>query len=127
MPKKKAEKKEDTTRYNVFCERCDSVWQPTLKSPLWWQAKRLADTGRLDALCVSPQQCGCVQSRPQNKPEAPFRVFGFNAFCEDFDFACGTFTEAVKKFLDLNQIGCLNTVFIDGVSDRVVHRLKYGY
>jgi hypothetical protein len=126
MANKQSEKKEDTNRYNVFCQRCDSVWQPELKSPLWWQAKRLADTGRLDALCVSPEKCGCVQRSSQRNPKAPFRVFGYNCFCEDFDIPCNSFIEAVKKFRDLAEIGRLNTVFIDGISQRVQDRLEYG-
>jgi hypothetical protein len=121
---KKANQKEDTTRYNVFCQQCGSVWQPALKSPLWWQAKQLADTGRLDALCVSPQKCGCVEGRPQRNPKAPFRVFGYDGFCEDFDILCTTFVQAAKRFLNSSRGG--DIVHISGVSKRVQDRLEYG-
>lgn len=125
MAKKQIEKKEDTTRYNVFCQRCGSVWQPELKSPLWWQAKRLADTGRLDALCVSPQKCGCVQSRQQDNPKAPFRVLGYNGFCEDFDIPFQTFTDAVRNYIELNRTNAF-VLCIKGVSGRIQDRLEYG-
>ncbi len=115
---------EDKTKYNVFCRECDQVWTPAHGSPLWWVAKQRADKGYLDAACVSGTECGC--KKKQSQPNAPFRVFGYNGFCEDFDIPCNTFTKAVKKFRELAEIGRLNTVFIDGVSERVLHRLEYG-
>lgn len=108
--------------YNVVCMECGQVWTPLPKSPLWWRAKKAADSGRLDAIQVSGEECGCVE--PRNCQDAPFRVFGYNDLCEDFDIPCGTFAEAVKTFRELNSEGYM--VFISGVSDAVSSRLEFG-
>jgi hypothetical protein len=121
MAKKQIEKKEDKTRYIVFCHKCGSTWIPTHGNPLWWMAKHHADKGYLDAACVSGEKCGCVQRL--SKPDAPFRVFGYNRFFEVFDIPCTTFVEAVKNFLRISSGG--NVVYISGVSSRVQHRLEY--
>jgi hypothetical protein len=106
-------------RYNVHCVACGAVWQPQSNSPLWWQAKRRAEKGFLDALHVDAEKCGCVT--PRARSEAPFRVFGFDDMCRDFDVPFATFTAAVKGFIDANRYGC--TVFIGGVSKKVERKL----
>src|SRR3984957_17649397 len=102
-------------RYNVHCVACDAVCQPPPKSPLWWQAKQRVEHAFLDAWHVCGEKCGCVKQRV--RPEAPFRVFGYDDMCRDFDIPFATFTAAVKEFMDANRYGCI--VFIEGVSENV--------
>jgi hypothetical protein len=113
---------EPEVRYNVHCVDCGQVFQPLAKSPLWWQAKQRAEKGYLDALHISGEKCGCEKTRV--KPNALFRVFGYNDMCEDFDIPCRTFVEAVRKFISINKEG-MNTVFIDGVSNTVQQKLMF--
>lgn len=114
----------DTTPYTVVCIACGSVWNPPPQSPAWWLAKQRAEKNpnRLDASHVSSYMCGC-EKKPY-KPEAPFRISGYNDMCENFDIPCSTFVEAVKKFLDASRHGSI--VFITGVSDRLDWKLMYG-
>ena len=107
--------------YNVVCSECGQIFQPRTRSPLWWKAKQATDSGRLDAISISGEECGCI--RKQYLPNAPFRVFGYNDMCEDFDVPCATFVEAVNLYRRLNKEGCV--VFINGVSDIVEDKLKY--
>lgn len=108
------------TRYNVFCTHCEQVFQPEVRSPLWWQAKQRADAGFLDALCISEDKCGCVVKK--SHPDAPYRVFGYNDLCEDFDIPFHTLVPALQEFRELNRMGMI-TVFIRGVSPKVLDRL----
>jgi len=106
--------------FNVECIACGSVFNPPAQSPLWWRAKKRGEEGFLDALHVTGEECGC---EPQSvKPEASFRVFGYDALCEDFDMPFKTFVGAAREFLRLNRDGGY-VVFIDGVSDSVRQRL----
>lgn len=114
---------EDTTRYNVFCIRCNRCWTPELKSPLWWQAKQQATKGFLDALCVTGEKCGCIKK--QHLPDAPFRIFGGD-IDYSFDIPFTTFIDAVRKFLDLTRTGGYDA-YIKGVSSRVQEKLQYPY
>ena len=107
--------------YNVVCSDCSQIFQPRPRSPLWWKAKQAADSGRLDAICISGEECGCVKK--EYLPDAPFRVFGYTDMCEDFNVPCTTFVEAVKLYRRLDKEGCI--VFITGVSDVVEDKLKY--
>ena len=102
------------TDYNVVCMACGQVFSPTPKSPLWWQAKVRAEQ-YLDALPVTGEECGCIPR--QHCPEAPFRVFGYDAMCVDFDFPCETFARAVRIFRQRKNEG--DVVFITGVSEVV--------
>jgi len=111
-------------QYVVECKDCRQVWQPALRSPLWWLAKQRADKGKLDAPMVSGEKCGCI--RPQHEPNAQFRVFGYNDLCEDFDIPCHTFTAAVRKYRDFERHGGF-IVFISGVSDEVRQRIDFGF
>lgn len=108
-------------KYNVECVECGKVFTPGEKSSLWWMAKKHADQGYLDAVHVSGTQCGCVESL--NFPEAPFRVFGFDDECREFNFPLSTFSDAVRQYLVLRR--GLNVVFIKGVSQKVERRLDW--
>lgn len=110
------------TAYVAHCTRCGAIFTPPPGSSLWWQAKQRAEKGYLDALPVSGEQCGCV--RKPLRPEALFRVFGFDYVCTDFDIPCDTFVQAVKIFMELNKSG-VNTLYISGVSRVVEEKLTY--
>jgi hypothetical protein len=115
----------DVTQYNVYCRACGAIFQPELRSPNWWRAKKRADQGYLDAVEISAEQHGCWEAkRPRRDPDAPFRVLGFNCLCEDFDIPFGTFVSAIKEFKDRRNFG-LDTVFITGVSDVVKDRIGW--
>ena len=105
--------------YNVFCRSCDLVWQPGFKTPLWWRAKQYADSGKLDAISVSGEECGCIEKRIES--DAPFRVFGYDGMCCDFDIPLPTFVSAVKRYIAHAKAG--DILFITGVSPRVQERL----
>ena len=106
----------DERRFNILCRACGSIWQPGARTRLWWQAKKRADDGKLDALAVSGEECGCVKA--VREPEAPLRVFGYDDMCEDFDIPYYSFTDAVRKFRKLHANGGY-VVFISGVSPKV--------
>lgn len=106
-------------RFNVVCIGCHSVWTPSARSRLWWKAKKRADQGYLDALPVTGEECGCVKEK--REPDAPYRVFGFDDMCVEFDMPFTAFTDAVKEYLDASRGLC--TVFIQGVSPKVEAQL----
>ena len=108
-------------RYNVYCMDCGQVFQPLIKSALWWKAKKRSDEGYIDALSVRGKDCGCIEEK--REPNAPFRVFGYTEECRDFDYPFQKFTEAVTTFRELNNDAFL-TVFITGISPSVEHVLK---
>ena len=64
---------------------------------------------------VSAEECGCVE--PVVEKDAPFRVFGYDSLCADYDMPFRTFTEAVQAFRKCLGFG--DVVFITGVSARV--------
>ena len=108
-------------RYNVECMNCGAVFTPPIQSPLWWRAKARGDDGYLDALHVSGVECGCVEKKIL--PNAPYRVFGYNDMCEDFDMSFKTSTAAVREYLKIRRVGrCI--VFISGVSKTVMTWIK---
>ena len=107
--------------YQVECTQCGQVFVPPDNSPLWWKAKKRSEKGFLDALLVSGIECGCVEEKRQSN--APFRVFGYDGMCRDYDIPCHTFMEAIKTFRECDRAG--DIVFIKGVSESVEHRLKY--
>src|SRR5579872_2125226 len=90
-------------RYNVFCRACGTVWQPGVRTSLWWQAKKRSEKGFLDALPVSGRECGCV--RQPHDPDAPIRVFGYDDMCEDFDIPFHSIVDAVRKYRELDEVG----------------------
>jgi hypothetical protein len=107
-------------RFDVVCIACNDIWTPVARSPLWWKAKKRADKGYLDALHVTGQECGCIQK--QCEPDALYRVFGFDDMCHEFDMPFTSFTDAMREYLDASRGLC--TVFIHGVSPRVMARLN---
>ncbi len=110
------------TRYNVYCEKCNQIWQPVVHSTLWWKAYKRSEEGFLDAYCATHIEHGCEQEI--SHPEAPFRVFGFTDDCQDFDIPLYSFSEAIKAF-KRHRDSC--TIFIEGVSQRVQNYLQYGH
>ena len=110
--------------FQVYCEGCGSVFSPGVRTPLWWRAKQRADKGFLDALCVTSTECGCRPERHVAKTcKTPYRVFGYDGDCNDFDLHCRTFIEAITAFRKLQRV---NVVFISGVSERTLDRLERG-
>ncbi len=109
-------------RYQVVCENCGQVWEPAVKTSLWWRAKKRDEKGYLDALWVSGTECGCIE--PVVHPEAPFRVFGYDDMCHNYNIPCWSFLQAVKLFRKYDRSG--DIVFIKGVSPKVEDRLTYG-
>lgn len=105
--------------FNVECRACGTVWSPSFRSPLWWRAKKWDESGHLDALCVSGEDCGCQKKAVQ--PNAPYRVSGFDDDGKEFDRPFKSFTEAVAAYL--TEARGLSTVFIEGVSPEVEQRL----
>ncbi len=114
----------DVTRYNVYCRACGAIFQPELRSPNWWRAKKRADQGYLDAVEISAKQHGCFEAcRPMREPNAPFRVFGYDAMCQGFDAPFQRFIDAVRTFKELRRGP--DVVFISGVSDAVINRIGW--
>lgn len=107
-------------KYNVCCVDCEAVYQPLVGSPRWWEAKQKAESGKLDALYIDGETHGCKSVAIL--PNAPYRVFGYDSMCSEYDMPLGTFVEAAKAFLDAQRHG--DVVFIQGVSPRVEERLK---
>jgi hypothetical protein len=101
--------------YNVCCHSCERVFSPRIGSDLWWKAKKRAEAGYLDAHTISGEECGCVEKRFE--PDSPFRVFGYDMGCVDFDIPCHTFMSAIKTALRHKRAG--DVVFITGVSYHV--------
>jgi len=107
-------------KYNVECIDCGHV--STLSDgPLWWRAKKVSDSGRLDAIGIRGVECGCQQ--PVRRPDAPYRVFGFTDEGREYNTPFDTFVVAVEAFRD--RCNLCETVFIKGVSHAVEERLKY--
>ena len=113
-----------TTEYAVRCISCEAVFTPGVRSPLWWQAKKYAEAGYIDALPISGENCGCCPKEEKSDPNAPYRVFGYDDIGNDFDLPFHSFTEAAKTCRDLNSSLCV--VFISGVSSKVESRLRLG-
>jgi hypothetical protein len=107
--------------YNVECMNCGSVWQPLARTPLWWRAKQRADNGKLDAAGATGEECGCIKR--VREPNAPFRVFGYDMMCEDFDLPFYRIVDALSTFKKLHADG--DIVFISGISNAVVEKLKW--
>ncbi len=109
---------ENLDEYNVFCCSCGQTFTPAIKSALWWKAKNRANKGLLDAYRCTSEECGCVQKR--DRPNAPFRVFGYGTFGDKFDINCDTFVQAVIAYRRHKD----DVVFIDGVSWVVERKLE---
>ena len=107
--------------YNVACFDCGDVFQPRIKSPLWWRCKQREDKGFLDAVHVYGEECGCRPKEVVRNPNAPFRVFGYDMLGENFDMSFNRMTDAMKAFIKLKQGP--DIVFITGVSKVVQDRL----
>ena len=60
----------------------------------------------------------------KNKSQKPFRVFGYDDMCQDFDLEFDNFVGAVRKFIELNRNG-MYVVFISGVCPAVEKKLSY--
>lgn len=109
--------------YNVECMNCGSVWQPQVRTPLWWLAHQRASKGYLDAAGATGEECGCVKR--VREPNAPFRVFGYDDMGSEYDKPFKTFVSAVKAFMEANRYG--DVVFIKGVSNAVQEKLKWAF
>lgn len=105
----------------VECIDCGNVYSPAPKSSAWWQAVQNAKEGR--NTYVGAKECGCSQVKPVRQPDAPYRVFGYDMLCEDFDIPFERFTDAVATFRRLNSGP--DVVFIKGVSDAVNDHVHY--
>lgn len=108
-------------RYVVTCSECGQDWEPLVHSPLWWRAKKKSDKGFLDALHVSGYDCEC-RKRPY-RPDAPFRVTGYDDMCSDYDIPFDTFFTAVTAYIARKRMG--DVVFITGVSRAVEEKLRH--
>ena len=109
----------DLPAYNVVCRTCNHVFSPARKSSLWWRAAKCAEGGRLNAMMISGEECGCVSTPVE--PNAPFRLFGYDDLCRPFDIPLARFIDAVRGFKKLERTGC--TVFISGISKEVRDRI----
>ena len=54
-----------------------------------------------------------------------YRIFGYDCWCQDFSYEVNSFVEAVKLYKNLERHLCV--VFVKGMSEKVSHKLKYGY
>jgi hypothetical protein len=113
----------EPVRFNVACGSCGDVFTPTLKSALWWKAKKRADMGYLDALRISGVECGCVT--PLAHPNASFRVLGYDDLLRGYNIPFDKFTDAVREFRKARRDG--EIVYITGVSEAVKSKLVYGH
>lgn len=108
--------------YNVQCISCGSVWQAVPKSSQWWRSKKCDEAGKLDAVHVTGEECGCVKEK--REPNAPIRVFGFGTeYGEEFDVPYHSFTKAVSAYRSAKDSGILD-IWISGVSKPVEYRLR---
>ncbi|MFZ2523403.1 MAG: hypothetical protein WAW92_03395 [Minisyncoccia bacterium] len=112
----------EEARYNLICFSCGSVFQPLPRTSLWWQAKQRAERGFIDALCISAEECGCAKK--EVRPDALFRVTGYDGMCDDYDVPFSNFVSAVKYYKDAVEAG--DVVFIVGVSKAVQDRIQWG-
>ena len=108
--------------YNVECMNCGSVWQPSVRTSLWWRAHQRAMSGKLDAAGATGEECGCI--KPISESKAPYRVFGYDGMCNDFDIPFHRIIDALKTFKKLHDSG--DIVFISGVSRAVSEKLQWG-
>jgi hypothetical protein len=109
---------ESVTEYNIHCVSCGQTFTPAFKSALWWKAKKREAEGFLDAHRCSGEECGCVQKI--YRPDAPFRVFGYDGFGVNFNIPCKTMVDAVNAYRRHRH----DTVFIKGVSEAVKQKLE---
>ena len=107
-------------KYTVGCLECGQYWQPAVGSRLWWKAHKLAETGRLDALHITGEECGCCKKTVN--PNAPFRVFGFSDMGEEFDVPYNSIVKAAQAFIASSRAGCV--VFISGLSITAERKLE---
>jgi hypothetical protein len=103
--------RQDDVLYNVSCWNCGQVWIPAVRSPLWWKAKKRAEKGFLDALCVAGTECGC-QSEVLY-PDAPYRIVGYDDMGSKFDIPYESMVPAAKKYLELARTFMYSIVFVD--------------
>lgn len=97
--------------YEVTCRTCGQTWTPRVRTPLWWQARQRAEEGFLDALRVSPIECGCEEERLE--VDAPYRVFGYDDMCIEFDIPFKSLVAAARKYLELERDGGFVVFFKD--------------
>ncbi len=97
--------------YNATCWSCGRVWMPGARTPLWWKAHKHAQEGYIDAVCVSPKECGCVEE--QLHPDAPYRVIGYSDMGDKLDIPYLSLVPAAKKYLELEREGCGVVIFVD--------------
>lgn len=98
--------------YTVYCRNCGCDFEPTIKSPLWWRAKKSSDKGRLDAISISGEECGCIKPIPE--PNAPYRVLGITWNGGSYNMPFFNMINAIKTFINAEKSG--DTVIIKGIS-----------
>ena len=103
-------------KYNVVCQSCNTVFQPTQGSPAWWIAKKRAEAGYLDAAYVQPKHCGCT---PEFVQTSPFVICGYDMDGSKFRYCVPTFVAAVKALRQHRY----DVVFATGLSGAVLTRL----
>lgn len=118
--------KETLEEYNVACVECGCVFSPSPKSPLWWRARQhyAKYPNLLSAMMIGGKQCGCVESKQIEKPDAPYRVSGYNDLCEDFNIPFFSFTAAVAQYKEMYRGPYV--VFISGISESVWRKIEFG-
>jgi hypothetical protein len=114
-------KHEEVSDYNVSCIACGAIWQPEVRSPLWWKAKAKAEKGYLDAPCVSGIECGCEKA-PRN-PDAPYRVVGVRFDGESYNTPFYSMVKACQCFRQGDATG--DIVAITGISQDAEYKLRY--
>ena len=109
--------------YNVFCRECGKVWQPEESTPLWWKAKKHSKR-YLSALSVSGEECGCNPAKLE--PDAPYRVFGYDAYSQTFDLPFWSLVKAVQKYLELSKDHTIEVFFTDerGITRNLSRRVE---
>ena len=110
-----------STKYSVYCFDCDSVLTPLERSPLWWIAKKQAESGRLDAVQISGERCGCKKEKPTT--DKHFSIFGYTPDCQDFCYGYDTFVDVVQAYREIYNSG--SVVFIKGISMKTERHLEF--
>jgi len=123
--------KNNEVHYNVCCPRCGNTFTTRKGSPLWWKAKkRHEEHGYIDAYPLDPQkECGCIPEVCH--PGYPYRLVGFNGWCEPFDVPFVSLGTALKVYLEMKRAGEDISLIVkrtqDGPPSRVEERLHELY
>ncbi len=104
---------ENHREYWVECTDCGNVYSPVIKSPAWWKAKQKGG-----GAYVGSKECGCRREKTVVRPEAPYRVFGYDLLSEEFDIPFDRMIDAMKAFIRINRGP--DIVFISGIRSKEV-------